>query len=354
MFIPREPLTKENIFKKITSYDIFKYYCSGFSKVGEMFKSELREDTNPSCCISNISGDLLYTDFGQGSYRCIDYVMAKYNISYIEALHRINSDFSLGLSTTIPYNVAGGVYTPPTTYGKVQFKEKKPTIIRIKSREFTKQDLDYWYQYLWTKEMLEKANIKSLSHYWIDNDKNANQIYYVDKDEVCFSYEYYWSNDIFRRKIYLPNSRIRFISNIDSSIVQGYHLLPKEGGDILFITSSLKDCGIFWLLGYNAIAPNNEETLFPESYVEKLKMRWKRIIIFFDNDFTKKDNTGVNNAIKFHQKYGFEYYYTPDGTEKDPSDYVKSYGLQAFKELLESKIYSTNIESKLNNNEIPF
>ena len=109
-----------------------------------------------------------------------------------------------------------------------------------------------------------------------------------------------------------------------------------SGGDILFITSSLKDCGEFWLLGYNAIAPNNEETLFPESYIEKLKLRWKRIILWFDNDFTKKDNTGVRNAKKFSEKYGFEYYYTPDYSEKDPSDYVKTFGINNFKTLVDT------------------
>lgn len=362
MFIPREPLTKENIFKRITSYDIFKYYCSGFSKVGEMFKSELRDDSNPSCCISNIGGDLLYTDFGQGSYRCIDYVMAKYNISYVEALHRINLDFNLGLSTTIPYNVAGGVYIPPTTYGKVHFKEKKPTVIRIKSREFTKKDLEYWNEFYWTKWMLETSKTKSLSHYWIDNDKNDNQIYYVN-NELCFSYDYYWHNDRMQRKLYFPErNNFRWISNMDNTVVQLVDVAPKHG-DILFITSSKKDGGIFWRielekmfpdLVIHGVAPNNEGAFVPEEWFYKIKKRWKRIIIWYNNDWNKPTNTGIINAKKYSEKYNIEYYYNPDNEPKDPSDFSKKYTLQAFKELLESKIYSVNNEIILNNNEIPF
>jgi len=336
-FIPREPLTKEKIYEKITSFDIFKLYCSGFSKVGEMFKSELRKDSNPSCCISYIDGDLLYTDFGDGSMRAIDYVIRKYSLTYGEALYKINKDFKLELGSPVLCDITG-LRIAPATHSKVTYTERTPTIIKIKARDFTARDATYWKQYGWTREMLERAKIKSLACYWIDNQKNDNVAYPIGKDELCYSYEYYWNKDIFRRKIYLPESKIRFISNVDDTIVQGYHLLPKEGGDLLFITSSLKDCGEFWLLGYNAIAPNNEETLFPESYIEKLKARWKRIILWYDNDFTKEDNPGIKNAMKFSQKYGFEYFYTPDGTEKDPSDFVKSYGLQTFKTLIDGKL----------------
>ena len=200
MFIPREPLTKENIFKRITSYDIFKYYCSGFSKVGELFNSELRKDSNPSCCISNIGGELLYTDFGEGSYRAIDYEMVKYQLSFVEALHKINADFKLGLSATIPFNAVGG-YIPPTTYGKVQFKEKTPTIIKIKSRKWNNFDRDFWYgRYYISSKTLEKFNVKPISHFWINDE-----IFIADK--FSYSYDFYWKFD--QRSYFQIHSPIR-------------------------------------------------------------------------------------------------------------------------------------------------
>ena len=59
------PLTKENVFNKISSYQVFKRYCSNFKEIGEKFVSDIRaDDSNPSACISKINGDLLYTDFG--------------------------------------------------------------------------------------------------------------------------------------------------------------------------------------------------------------------------------------------------------------------------------------------------
>jgi hypothetical protein len=337
MFIPREPLAKENIFKKITSYDIFKYYCSGFSKIGEMFKSELREDTNPSCCISNISGDLLYTDFGQGSYRCIDYVMAKYNISYIEALHRINSDFSLGLSTTIPYNVAGGVYIPPTTYGKVHFKEKKPTVIKIKSREWRSVDKDFWYKrYSITSKVLESFNVKPISHFWINDE-----IFVADT--CSYSYDFYWKPDltIFYRKIYQPYStKLKWISN-GGKVCQGEGMLPKEG-DLLIITKSLKDVIVLYLLGFTAIAPVSETSFLPSNYFLKQRERFKKVLLFYDSD-----STGLAKAKEFSEQYGIDYRYIPlEYKAKDISDFVEKMGIDEGKKLANSLFLENNSVNK--------
>ena len=44
-------LSAENILKKVTEYDIFKYYISGLEAPGKKFCSELRKDRNPSCSI---------------------------------------------------------------------------------------------------------------------------------------------------------------------------------------------------------------------------------------------------------------------------------------------------------------
>ena len=56
---------------------------------------------------------------------------------------------------------------------------------------------------------------------------------------------------------------------------------------------------------------------------------------------------------KYAKKYNIEYYFNPDNEPKDPSDFAKKYDLNAFKELLESKIYSVDKEI-ISNNEIPF
>lgn len=336
MITPREPLTKENILSKITSYDIFKFYCEGFSKLDVMFKSELRKDNNPSCCISQIRGDLLYSDFGDGSYRAIDYVMAKYSLNYSEALNKVNIDFNLGLGSILAINLSKGKSTP-VRHSKVLFDEKKPTIIKIKKKEFTKKDLEYWNSFYWTEEMLKLSNTKSISHYWINEKSFA-----VPKGELAFSYDYYWHQDRFQRKLYFPKRKeFKWFSNVDNSICQLSDVAPKTG-DVLFITSSKKDAGIFWRININklipdlvihGVAPNNELAFVPKEWFYKMQNRWKRIIIAYDND-----DTGIKNAKKFSEMYNIEWITTPDNTEKDVSDYAKHYGLQEFSTLIKSKL----------------
>ena len=336
MFTPREPLTKENILSKITSYDIFKFYCEGFLKLDTFFRSEFRKDKNPSCRIGYVKGDLLYCDFGEGSYRCFDYVMKKFSLSYGEALNKINIDFNLGLGGILTTNLVKGKSTP-VTHNKVLYQEKKPTIIKIKSREFTKKDLEYWNSFYWTEEMLKLSNTKSISHYWINDE-----FFKVPKEELAFSYDYYWHQNRFQRKLYFPERKeYKWFSNVDNSICQLSDVAPKTG-DVLFITSSKKDAGLFWRINIDklipdlvihGVAPNNELTFVPKEWFYKMQNRWKRIIIAYDND-----TAGIKNAKKFSKMYNIEWITTPDNTEKDVSDYAKRYGLQEFSTLIKSKL----------------
>ena len=66
-------------------------------------------------------------------------------------------------------------------------------------------------------------------------------------------------------------------SNWKSSQIQGAKQLPKEGGDILVITKSLKDCMTLYGLGITAIAPNSENLFITEAQYKKLKTKFKHI-----------------------------------------------------------------------------
>jgi hypothetical protein len=117
--------------------------------------------------------------------------------------------------------------------------------------------------------------------------------------------------------------------------VQGYHLLPKTGAEVLFITKSYKDCGAFWNCGFHAIAPNTEQAFLPTEYVYKLKNRFNRIILYFDND-----TVGIVRGKKFAEEFQLEYYHNPIGMEKDPTDLIKANNgnVEPFKNLLYEQI----------------
>lgn len=328
-------LNTENIYQRITSLDIFERYCENFEGIGKPFKGVLRSgDSKPSAKIDIIGDDLLYKDFGQiGSYRAIPFVAKKFGTTYYGALQIINKDFQLGLGE-------GRSSVKPIQKEAQKFKEicrsKKvsPTEILVKRRKLKDEDLKFWSKYYWTKEMLRSVDICPISHFWVNNPSKG-KFYQSRVYNLAYTLDYYWHGGVFRRKIYQPHNKFggKFISNVDFSIVQGYKRLDKTG-DILFITSSLKDCGPFWRLGYNAIAPNSETTFLPEVFINKYRSRYKRIIIWFDND-----QEGIESAKKFSQIYQLEYFYNPIGYPKDPSDFCLQEGLGNFYNYINKLIY---------------
>jgi len=338
MFIPKESLTKENIFKKISSYDIFKTYSDNFVELGKSFPSDLRpNDKNPSAQIAIIHGEPLYTDFGLGkSFRAIDFLMYLRNLSYPEALQQINIDFKLNLGGTIITSSNQSSSIP--IIGKTPiFKEKTPTILKKRQRPFSKKDLEYWNDFYWTEWMLTTAKTQAISHYWINDN-----MWVVKPDELAFSYEYYWHDNRMQRKLYFPERKeFKWISNVDNTIVQLSDVAPKTG-DVLFITSSKKDGGIFWRMQLenmfpgkviHGVAPNNEGSFVPEKWFKKMQSRWSRIIGWYNND-----EAGIKNSIKFAEKFNIEFYWNLEGTPKDPSDFSKKNTLNEFKHLIESKL----------------
>lgn len=60
-------------------------------------------------------------------------------------------------------------------------------------------------------------------------------------------------------------------------------MLPKNG-DYLVITKSMKDVMTLYNLGIPAIAPISENCFLSESQYNKLKNKYKNLILLYDND----------------------------------------------------------------------
>lgn len=106
-------------------------------------------------------------------------------------------------------------------------------------------------------------------------------------------------------------------------MIQGAHMIPKNGGDLLVITKSLKDVMVFYELGITAIAPNSENLFVSDKQLEKLKKYFKNIVVFYDNDIA-----GVSGMNKIKKSYPeLKFIFIPRKYEaKDISDYYKKYG----------------------------
>ena len=320
-----ESLTKENVLKHLDSYQLFKAYCPGFKELDTMFSSEFRKDPKPSCHIIAWKGDLLYKDFGENGYRIFDYIARKFETDFNGAVKRVNEDFNLELGGNVSSSGASLVI-PEKSSVDLSKIEKKPTVIDIRPRPWTVRDAKYWSKYGIPSRLLEYHNIKSIEGYRLTSSKKDNAYYALNPFMIGYSIDYYWSNGVFRRKLYFPQVKGsgKFISNVDETIVQGWTLLPKSG-KILFVTKSYKDILIFNLLGYWAIAPNSEHSYIPEPVMEKLKARFEYIYTWFDND-----EAGIRGAAQFAVKFDLKINHNPIGEPKDPSDYVEKYNLSDF------------------------
>lgn len=310
-------ITKEQILQKISEEDIFRYYVSNLVEFGKLFKSELYFDKHASCSIRRFANSLLYKDFGTGdSYDCFSYVMAKFSCNFTECLRIIACDFNI---VKITHN-----YIPSNVVFGISNKEKTvitETEIRIRSHKFVKKDYEYWNSYGVTNEFLALDKIKAINYYWI----NGNRFTAED-------YSYAYIGGDYRYKIYQPFSAYKWINNLNK-VILGYDLLPKTG-DILFITSSFKDVGCLAGSSYNAIDLGSEVSNISQLTLDYLKERFKRIILYYDND-----KTGIELATKRANEWDVEFIHIPiEYKEKDPSDFYKSYGREELNKLILSLI----------------
>ena len=298
------------ILSKITEYDIFRYYCSNFKDVGEKFCSDLREDSSPTVSIVSWNNKLLYKDFGRSahSFDCFGYVSHKYNLTFLEALRVISNDFGLGLAGSTSTSVA-------ITYGKKKFTQKLKTIIKVKYRRWDKRDASYWKMFCISKKLLFKFDVHPIEYYWINETRfKCDNLGYVFRFDNGY-------------KIYNPyNSEYKWFSNVGKETIQGYSQLPEDG-EIVFLTSSLKDVMCLEVLGYASIALQSEMHMPSEETIQSLHKRFKQIVVLYDNDYTSESNPGQTMAEEICLKYNLRNVCIPTEYEsKDISDLIKNHG----------------------------
>lgn len=313
------------ILQHVSEEELFKFYCPNFKKLDESFCSDLRKESNPSCRVSDFGTFLLYKDFGsqEPGTNIWGYLMRKYQCSYRDALDRVASDFNLKSSSFVQLESIGLTNSFNNLAKGIQ---PKRTIIKIKVRTWMLSDKRYWWdRYGISKELLNAYTVKPISYFWINDQL-------IQAPNITYSYDYYYHNGRFLRKIYQPLNKLhKWQSNIDTTVVQGIANIPKYN-DLLIVTKSLKDVMCLKLLGYPAVAPNNEASWLPEVVWAKFILRYPRRVIFFDND-----EPGILNAEIFSERYGIPYTFIPISEKiKDISDYIHYHGIDSAKNLMKN------------------
>ena len=319
-------LTKDLILSNVSEYQIFKFYCKNFLDLDKPFCSDMRMDKTPSCSIRAYASGLYYKDFGTNeSYNCFAYVQMymryKFNeeLTYHEVLKVIATDFGF------IKKVQNKKIIPSLNYLGLPDKHDRVTsVIRIKKRDWKDYD-SYWDKYYIDRDLLNFYNVIPITDYWISvKSGELVNLYTESVNDPAYSYEHGKG----MRKVLRPlaEKQHKWISNIPRGIFSGWHQLDKQNNQMI-VTSSLKDCMVFRLLGFNSLAPQSESSFLNENQFQMLSMRFKNIIINYDND-----ETGLKFMRKYSQQFGIKSFVIPDGI-KDISDYISIKGYDETKKL---------------------
>lgn len=305
-------ITKEFILSRINQETILSYYLKIPVENKKLFVNPLRNDHKPTASFyKSKSGIVYFHDFATNAhYNCFNVVMCIYNCNYYKSLKIIAKDFGLVNSDNIKTKKVNIVK---------DLEEKSNTFIQVEIQQFSEEQLNWWKQFGIDKKQLNKYHVFSIKNVFL----NGNLFITSSKTNPAYGYYGGKKNDLEYWRIYFPlRKTYRFLANWEKDKIQGWKQLP-ESGKLLIITKSMKD--VLCLNGFKipAIAPCSENLFIKDSILNKLKERYKYIVVFYDND-----RAGKFNLIKIRKEHPeLKYFFIPNKYKaKDISDFYKKYG----------------------------
>lgn len=278
--------------------DVFNYYMPFKVIPKKKFRSPFYNDTKPSCHVylDAKTGYYRYMDFGASEYSgdCFWFVATMFNLDMKKdfklILSKIDKDLGLCISMADPG------YKNDTR--AVPFRKPQPSIqetaknavpgrsvtkkAKVTEKDFCETELRYWAKYGIDNVTLCRFNVTSAVRYSNVNDEGKPYSFTSSEREPMFAY-HVGSN----LKVYRPFSKPRFLyaSSSGSDYIFGMEQLPTRG-NIVFITGGEKDVMSLAAHGFNAITFNSETAKVPTTILERLKRRFKHIVLLYDMDET--------------------------------------------------------------------
>lgn len=281
MIIHKEvKITKELLLKEIGAYNIFNYYMPNPWKLNRLCKNPFTHtDSNPSCIIGTKNNEITFKCFNSDNKGdCFSFVMQLFNISFIEALNKISSDFGYKKDEKIKYEI---IKSLPI----IELLNYTETIIQASSySEFLENHKEYWKQYDLEPKDLQFCNdtkVYPLKEYWVNKRKMS-----VLPNELGFIYNV---NDKYN-KIYFPKrpKDTKWRSSVPFDHIHGLDNL--KGCDIGIVTKSIKDAA--WISKYVTkcvcVLQSENVTAINKENVQFLKQTCKQIYVALDIDKTGK------------------------------------------------------------------
>lgn len=315
-------ITKEVLLNRASEESYMAYYL-GINPDKGLFRSPLRNDSNPTCSFyRNKSGDLIFKDFSDGFHGTfITVVMKLFNVPYHKALTLIAHDFGLikkeGYTTNLP----------KIEYDGTTVTDKEPTIIQCEIKPFTEEELEWWNSFGISEATLKKFKVFSVKNVFLNGALHATG----SKQNPIYGYYFGIKEGVEQWKIYFPFKKsYRFLLN--TGVVQGLKQIPK-GCEEIVITKSMKDVMTLHELGITAIAPQAESVILPTRVIEALDRLGVKVKIT-NGDW---DKAGQLFMIKSRRAYRTICltFTNKEKYGKDISDFVKMHGMEKAQKLID-------------------
>lgn len=323
-----QKLNSEWVLSRLSQEQIFYAYFGEFIPYKKSYNSVFRKDRTASTGFYlGESGKLKYKDMKTGeSWDCFSFIAKLYGVSYYQAVKKVACDFGLIKDcSTLPLEKKS--INQSFNFDKKAKEEREIQIIPDKWHSDAK---NYWKAYEINGEDLQKEHVYPIKKLFIDKKFISNR-----NNDLRFAYLIPTPKKEYM-KIYTPYSQeYKWISNIPLHIPFGMDTLNYDSKAIV-VGKSLKDMIVLKKLFPSVLATQNEsEGALNKGMVKHLIEKFESRVIVFDND-----ETGVESCKKFNTK-GFDYFNIPreyiyEGI-KDPSDFIKAYGLEKLKNLFKQK-----------------
>jgi hypothetical protein len=309
----------------IPSYWVFQYYLNLPEQLtGQNIKIKSifnPNDKTPSFCIyvNQTIMQYKFKDFSTGKNgNKVDLVKLMFNIEYPEASRKIVKDYNLFVKN----NGVQQLNFKPGLKWEVDF---------IKTRQWNKNDSEYWLSFRIGMSILTKYNVKPIEYYNLIKSKKDHIDTLKFKGKNLYGY-FDKHGEIY--KIYQPTSSKHKFHKV-KPYLQGYDQL-KFNNPYLVICSSLKDALCLKGMGYNieVIAPDSENTMIKPHVIEHLKKKYKKVITLFDND-----EAGLNAVERYTNTYKINGFVLT--ISKDISDAMKEHGFEKVHAHLKPLLKST-------------
>lgn len=277
---------------------IIEYYLKIPIRSG-LYRSPFRKDRKPTCSFYyGKSGRLYFHDFATSEhFDVFEIVKRKYSLSFNKAVDKIISERDKFTTAEVDLDKPNLEYIP----GPDNFK--------------------YFNEFGISDATLNRYGVKNARAVYI----NETLSWRATEKNPIFVYKFATGNFKLYRPLSADKSK-KWKSNCNIQDVNGF-LQLKPKGDIVFITSSMKDVMLLHELGYQAIAFNSEDIstkgeneVFIKNLILHLKTRFNRVVLFLDND-----EPGIRYSKKIGAHYKLDYILLPPNTEKDISDYCRRF-----------------------------